>query len=76
MAFQIDNFVSNNDKSKEVVFDYVTYKPESTLLVESQQLAFAVGIARQGFNVTIRERKEVVKELKEKYGNLFIYEEK
>ena len=53
----------------------MTYKPESTLLVESQQLAFAVGIAREGFNVRIRERREVIKELKEKYGNLFIYEE-
>tara|TARA_R100001086_G_scaffold214875_1_gene130955 strand:+ start:181 stop:1281 length:1101 start_codon:yes stop_codon:yes gene_type:complete len=76
LDFQIDNFVANNDKSKEVIFDYVTYKPESTLLVESQQLAFAVGIARQGFSVIIKERKEVIKELKEKYENLFIYEEK
>ena len=76
LDYQIRDYVENNDKSTEVVFDYVTYKPESTLLVESQQLAFAVGIANEGFKVKVRERKEVVNQLKEKYGNLFEYEER
>ena len=76
LDYQIKEYVENNDKSTEVVFDYVTYKPESTLLVESQQLAFAVGIANEGFKVKVRERKEVVDQLKQKYGNLFEYEER
>jgi len=53
----------------------VTYKPESTLLVESQQLAFAVGVASAGFKVTITERPVVIQELKSLYGDLFHYEE-
>ena len=76
LQYQINDFVSNNNKDTEVVFDYVTYKPESTLLVESQQLAFAVGIARRGFDVKIKERKEVIVQLTETYGDLFTYEER
>jgi UDPglucose 6-dehydrogenase len=76
LHYQIRDFVANNDNSKQVVFDYVTYKPESTLLVESQQLAFAVGIAKEGFDVKIKEREEVIKELSDKYGDLFTYEER
>jgi UDPglucose 6-dehydrogenase len=76
LLYQIEDFVSKGNKSKQVVFDYVTYKPESTLLVESQQLAYAVGIARAGFDVKIKERKEVIDQLQEVYGDLFTYEER
>ena len=74
LNFQISQFVENNDRNEEVVFDYVTYKPESTLLTESQQLAFAVGVASCGFRVKIREREEVVTQIRVKYGDLFTYE--
>ena len=76
LDYQVKNFVLNNKKEDQVTFDYVTYKPESTLLTESQQLAFAAGIAKEGFNVKIKERPEVISELKQKYGNLFSYEER
>tara|TARA_R110002012_G_scaffold118211_1_gene266364 strand:+ start:6511 stop:7611 length:1101 start_codon:yes stop_codon:yes gene_type:complete len=76
LDYQIREYVENNDQNTEVVFDYVTYKPESTLLVESQQLAYAAGIAKEGFRVKIRERAEVIEQLKEKFGNLFEYEER
>jgi|TARA_R110000824_G_scaffold70240_1_gene180457 nucleotide sugar dehydrogenase len=76
LDYQIKEYVENSDQNTEVVFDYVTYKPESTLLVESQQLAFAAGIAKEGIRVRIRERAEVIEQLKEKYGNFFEYEER
>ena len=63
-----------SDASNKNHLEYITYKPESTLLEESQQLQFAVGIARHGFNVTIKERQEVIQELKNIYGDLFKYE--
>ena len=44
--------------------------------MESQQLAFAAGIAKEGIRVRIRERAEVIEQLKEKYGNFFEYEER
>lgn len=74
LHFQVKQFIENNDKEKEVVFEYVTYKPESTLLVESQQLAFAVEIAKSGFKIKIKEREEVIAQLRSKYGDLFTYE--
>ena len=33
-------------------------------------------IAKKGFTVVIKESKEVVRSLKEKFGNLFLYEER
>jgi UDP-glucose 6-dehydrogenase len=63
----------NSGKTK-FVFNTVTYKPESTLLVQSQQLRLATLLANEGFEVTIVERETVINELKEKYGNKFIYE--
>ena len=74
LDYQVKQFIENNDKEKEIVFDYVTYKPESTLLVESQQLAFAVEIAKSGFKIKIKEREEVIAHLRSKYGDLFTYE--
>tara|TARA_Y100001963_G_C6759994_1_gene438971 strand:+ start:228 stop:1328 length:1101 start_codon:yes stop_codon:yes gene_type:complete len=76
LVFQIKNFLLTHDLEEEVEFDFVTYKKESTLLTESQQLAFAVGIARGGCKVKIKERKEVIEELKKRYDDLFTYEER
>jgi len=76
LDFQIEEFVQNNDNNEQVVFECVTYKPESIMIVESQQLAFAAGVARRGFNVKIRERKAVIRSVLEKYGDLFEYEER
>lgn len=66
----------NQSKEEQIVFDCVSYKPESTMLLESQQLAFAVELAKQGYNVLINERKEVIEEIKANYGKLFKYIER
>ena len=64
LTYQIENFIKNNpDKDKPVVFDYVTYKPESTILEESQQLKFALTLQKLGYNVVVNERNSVVEEL-------------
>ena len=54
---------NNPDKNKKVVFDYITYKPESTILEESQQLKFALTLEKLGYNVIVNERDSVIKEL-------------
>ena len=73
---QFDHFVKNNqDKEKEVVFRTVTYKPQSTMLVESQQLKFAVMLAKAGYTVVINERPTIISRLKTLYGDLFTYRE-
>jgi len=76
LVYQVETFKNTNNTEKTVVFETVTYKPESTLLVESQQLKFAVALAKEGYSVKIRESKSVVEELKNKYGDLFIYEQR
>ena len=51
----------------------VSYKPESTMLEESQQLLFAVEIAKRGYKVLIDERQVVIEEMRKIYGDLFSY---
>lgn len=76
LAFQISDFISQHDPKDPVEFNTVTYKPGTTIIEESQQLAFAVGIARAGYDVTIRENPDTIKQVRELYGDLFVYEEK
>jgi len=67
LQYQIEDFVKNNpDKTKEVQMEYVTYKKESTLLEESQQLAFALELQKLGYSIKIKDqRMEVLKQLKD-----------
>ena len=71
---QIKHFIENNSVDEEVVFECVTYKPQSTMFVESQELQYAVRIAKAGYSVIIRERPTVVEEIQQTYGDLFSYE--
>ena len=71
---QVNEFCKVTDTQETVVFESVTYKPESVILEESQQLFYAVEIAKRGYSVLIKEREQVVKELKQRYGGLFRYE--
>jgi UDPglucose 6-dehydrogenase len=74
LEYQVELFKQQNDLSEPVIFDFVTYKPQSTMLVESQQLLFAVRLAQSGYKVIIRERESVAEEVKKRYGDLFVYE--
>ena len=73
LRYQVELFKMENDKSKEVVFEYVTYKPQSTMIEESQQLLFAKELAVNGYNVVVKERQEVIRQIKDIYGDLFSY---
>lgn len=72
----LDQQMKNLSPSEIHIFECVTYKPESTLLVESQQLSLAVKIAKKGSKVIIRERSSVIEQIKKEYGNLFEYEQR
>jgi nucleotide sugar dehydrogenase len=67
LKYQVEEFIKNNqDKTKEIIFDYVTYKKESTLLTESQQLKFAQELLKNGYKIKIIDsRKEVIEQLKD-----------
>ena len=65
LQYQIEDFIKNNpDKSKEVKMNFVTYKKDSILIEESQQLKFALALQKLGYDVVVNERDSVIKELK------------
>jgi hypothetical protein len=64
----IDNF-----DGAEITLESVTYKPESVMIEESQQLAYAVGLARRGVKVTVADKPEVIDQVKTIYEDLLNY---
>ena len=86
LQFQIDQFVSNNSKetkvsfgdcleSDRVVYENVTYKKGSTMIEESQQLAFAAALAKNGYAVRIYDCQEVIDSVRAQHGDIFEYVE-
>ncbi|MDI9339437.1 MAG: nucleotide sugar dehydrogenase [Sediminibacterium sp.] len=70
------DFIENSWKERysldsPIVFDSVTYKKGTDIIEESQQLKLAVSLARQGYNIVIKESKKVVEQLSQHYPNLF-----
>ena len=70
---QLNYADKNLDKKTPIIFESITYKPESDILEESQQLKYAYELSEKGFNVTIIEREKIINKLKEQYGNRFTY---
>jgi hypothetical protein len=66
LEYQIEQFVKvNTDKKKIVEIPFITYKAESTLIEESQQLKFALRLKELGYTVKILDkRKEVLNQIK------------
>ena len=66
-------FIVEFFEGSEIILDGVTYKPESTIIEESQKLAYAVALAKRGVKVTIRDKVEVIDQVKILYGDLLNY---
>jgi UDP-glucose 6-dehydrogenase len=66
LEYQIENFAKNNpNRDIEVEIEYVTYKKDSTIIEESQQLKFAVRLKELGYKIKILDnRNEVTEQLK------------
>lgn len=61
LEYQIEDFIKKNpDKSIPVEIDHITYKKESTLIEESQQLKFAISLKNIGYNIVIKDQREEV----------------
>jgi nucleotide sugar dehydrogenase len=59
LQYQIEDFVKKNpNKDIPVVMEYITYKKESTLLEESQQYKFAIGLKSMGYQIIIKDQRE------------------
>ena len=56
---------ANLRKTKTVEILFVTYKPESTIIEESQQLKFAIRLKELGYKIKVLDqRKEVLNQTK------------
>jgi UDPglucose 6-dehydrogenase len=66
LQYQIEDFIKNNpDKEKTIKIDFVTYKKDSILLEESQQLKFALKLKELGYKIEILDQRgEVLTQLK------------
>jgi UDPglucose 6-dehydrogenase len=65
-------FLSKYKEDEIIEFNYITYKKESTLLDESQQLLLAIELTKAGRKVKINERKEIINILEKVYPGFFI----
>ncbi|MEY4572222.1 MAG: Synechococcus phage [Bacteroidota bacterium] len=66
LNYQIQLFVKNNpDKTKIVDIDYVTYKKDSIIIEESQQLKFAIKLQELGYKLNVLDKRpEVIEQIK------------
>jgi len=79
LDFQLEQFIESHrdwDKNKPIIFNSITYKSGTIIIEESQQLAYAVHIAKIGYKVVIKEHPKVIEQVKEIFGDLFVYEER
>jgi UDP-glucose 6-dehydrogenase len=69
LQYQIEDFIKNNpNKEKIITIDFITYKKESILLEESQQLKFVLKLKELGYNIQILDQREEVLTQLKKYG--------
>ena len=73
LAFQVNDFLRGYAEGEPIHFSYVTYKPGTEMLDESQPLALAVLLAQAGRSVVIHESPRMVAELRARFGDLFEY---
>lgn len=74
LEFQLHQYLRDSDPTMPIIFDSVTYKQDSTMLEESQKLALAVGLAKSGRKVIIRERSSVRANLEQLFPGLFEFD--
>lgn len=72
LEYQVENFIKENKNLKEITLGPISYKPNTTIIEESQQLAFAVKLSEH-FNVTVKDSELNINQVKNIYGNKFEY---
>ncbi|MFT6246368.1 MAG: nucleotide sugar dehydrogenase [Crocinitomicaceae bacterium] len=73
-SFQGKAFEQNNTKEENIVFTGLAYKPDSDIVEESQRLELALDLARKGYSVLLKDRVEVIDQIRVIHQDLFTYE--
>lgn len=74
LDFQFAQYCAAHGPEETIVFDTVTYKPGTTILEESQQLALALKLTAAGRRVRVVDSAPVVAALQSLYGDRFEYQ--
>jgi len=75
LRFLVDDFIKNHGLEDLVTIYGVSYKPGVNDIHKSQQLDFAVALAKHGYSVRIVDTKSVIEQVEKLHGNLFVYSE-
>jgi len=70
LTYLISHIQEKFSKETSILFTYVSYKPDSIILEESQQLQLAIALQESGYNVYIKERDIVKKNIIKNYPNI------
>ena len=67
LKYQLE--IHKKSYSRDIPFqiEYLTYKKDSTMIEESQQLAFAELLVSEGFSVVVKERDSVMAQLSDEF---------
>jgi UDPglucose 6-dehydrogenase len=71
LAFQLKKMLEED--KEEYVFDYVTYKKDTDIIDESQQLLLAVALVRAGKKVILKNSNHVKKQIEKEYPGFFYF---
>lgn len=72
--FQREIYEENYSKEEQITFTRLTYKQNSDIIEESQRLQLAVDLAKRGYSVLLKDRVEVLDQIRTLYHDLFSYE--
>lgn len=72
--FQQEAFEQSYSKEEQIVFTGLTYKQNSDIIEESQRLELAIDLAKEGYTILLRDRVEVIDQIRALHQDLFTYE--
>ena len=73
--FKVNQYKKENPQKEKIKMPFITYKPNTDIIEESQQLLYAASLASSGYQVVISENESVTSKVREIYGDLFEYRE-
>lgn len=74
LEFQVGEYLRSHSEDRPIHFWFVTYKPGTEILEESQPLLLALELARAGRKIVIHESPTVLASLRRQFGDLFVYQ--
>ena len=76
LLFQKAQYLKKFPPEEPIIFEGVTYKKETDMIEQSQSLALARALAEAGRKVIIRDKPNIISQIKKEFGNIFTFEER